>query len=431
MAIVFTKLQSNTCFQRYMIINSLTNCSTEETFKTVSASQCFFTVVLLSRFPKKHEKFTAPLSARFWVRFLGAPLPGANIEKIKFKAYESFSEEYGPLQRLRSIAYEVEYTWPIPVHLYNQIKLHSSIITSFYLDERIWNLPEIWKALLECTNFKHLKLDHKYIRAEANLFLQVCKKVRHLELKRVAIYQLPINFLNIEDSNCIFPNIRTLSIEKVNTLSPRGPYTSPCCVSMLDRRCPELSSLHINGQELDDDRGFFRVAFLQNPWTLNSLSDLTFLHTQVKDEDIAALLRRMTGMRRLGGYRSGDAQTILSNCPRLGSLTDLKVTVTEVVDEVEWVCAGLTTLYIYFAADIDQETEEGMAKSRIVFRQLGKLTQLEYLGLTSWWGTEDGGGRTLDLRLRAGLDELANLKRLRTLSFGNSLPQRTQLEDAT
>ncbi|ORY89514.1 hypothetical protein BCR41DRAFT_402714 [Lobosporangium transversale] len=101
-----------------------------------------------------------------------------------------------------------------------------------------------------------------------------------------------------------------------------------------------------------------------------------------------------------------------------------KTTVSEIVNGAEWVCSGLTHLSITLEADIDQETEEGMAKARIAFKQLGKLTRLEHLDLTQLYS------RTLDIRLRAGLDELANLKRLDTLRV-TDYQQRMQLEDAT
>ncbi|ORZ06997.1 hypothetical protein BCR41DRAFT_360463 [Lobosporangium transversale] len=130
----------------------------------------------------------------------------------------------------------------------------------------------------------------------------------------------------------------------------------------------------------------------------------------------------------LGGD-SSVAQAILSNCPRLKRLEGPKTTVSEIVNGAEWVCSGLTRLSITLEADIDEETEEGMAKTRIAFKQLGKLIRLEYLDLTLY--SKYRGGRTLDLRLRTGLNELANLKRLETLKVEGDDQQRMQLEDAT
>ncbi|KAF9897903.1 hypothetical protein BX616_004791 [Lobosporangium transversale] len=126
---------------------------------------------------------------------------------------------------------------------------------------------------------------------------------------------------------------------------------------------------------------------------------------------------------------SGIVQAILSNCPHLKQLTGPKIMVTEIVSGVEWVSTRLTNLTIYLEANVDQETAEGMAKQRIAFRQLGKLTRLRTLDLTSWRRENDK--RTLDLRLRAGLNELANLKNLDSLVFRGDNHQRMGLEEAT
>ncbi|KAF9897472.1 hypothetical protein BX616_005535, partial [Lobosporangium transversale] len=218
----------------------------------------------------------------------------------------------------------------------------------------------------------------------------------------------------------------------------------------------------------------YRELLLQHPWTLNNLSDICFREMRIEDKDMAATLRRMTGLRRLDvfwgrfyqlslqelladkqevvengqlvqktrlrrlcetvetlvfGKDSSVAQAILSNCPRLKRLEGPKTTVSEIVNGAEWVCSGLTRLSITLEADIDEETEEGMAKTRIAFKQLGKLTRLEHLNLTR--RSLYPHSRTLDMRLRAGLGELANLKRLEVLVVEHDAHQRMQLEDAT
>ncbi|ORZ06996.1 hypothetical protein BCR41DRAFT_399855 [Lobosporangium transversale] len=317
------------------------------------------------------------------------------IEEITFESYKfnnSFPERHESLQRLQSIAYTWWCSWPTPTRLINQIKAHSSIITSFHATECIEYPPELWKEL------------------------------RHLELDHVTIHQLPVNILT--------------------------------------RSCPALCSLDIKGHSRDEG-DFYKVALLQHPWTLNNLSDLRAYIT-IEGEDIATLLRRMSELKWLclpkckfgqlslqelladkqevmdNGQlvrktrlwrlcetvetlvfviNSGiGGQTILSKCPRLKILDGFVITVSEIVDGTEWVCTRLTRLNIYLEADIDQETEGGMAKARIAFRQLGKLTRLESLDLTGW-DPRSLDRRRLDMRLRAGLDELANLKRLNWLSF--------------
>ncbi|ORZ28859.1 hypothetical protein BCR41DRAFT_391280 [Lobosporangium transversale] len=100
------------------------------------------------------------------------------------------------------------------------------------------------------------------------------------------------------------------------------------------------------------------------------------------------------------GSVDGIVQAILSNCPKLERLTGPTITVTEIVNGAEWASTRLTDLNVYFKADVDQETVEGMAKM-------------------------------LDLKLRADFDELTNLKSLCMLWFSDDEYQQTGLEDAT
>ncbi|ORZ06990.1 hypothetical protein BCR41DRAFT_399849 [Lobosporangium transversale] len=321
-------------------------------------------------------------------------------------------------------------TNPEPIHAINQIKAHSSIITSFHATECIEYPPELWKEL------------------------------RHLELDHVTIHQLPVNILSTEHSEYIFSNKHTLRIDHVRIADLLHSYSDWYCLGMQARSCPALCSLDIKGHSRDEG-DFYKVALLQHPWTLNNLSDLRAYIT-IEGEDIATLLRRMSEIkwlclpackfgqlslqelladkqevmdngqlvRKTRFWRLCETvetlvfvinngiggQTILSKCPRLKILDGFVITVSEIVDGTEWVCTRLTRLNIYLRADIDQETEGGMAKARIAFRQLGKLTRLESLDLTGW-DPRSLDRRRLDMRLRAGLDELANLKRLNCLSF--------------
>ncbi|ORZ28868.1 hypothetical protein BCR41DRAFT_344209 [Lobosporangium transversale] len=121
----------------------------------------------------------------------------------------------------------------------------------------------------------------------------------------------------------------------------------------------------------------------------------------------------------------GIAQAILSNCPRLRSLQASKITVTEIVHGAQWVCSRIENLRLYFNMDLDPESEEGMMNQRLVFKRLGELTGLQELALADHYST-----RTLDLRLRAGLNELANLKSLTTLSFSYDICQAIGPEEA-
>ncbi|ORZ28873.1 hypothetical protein BCR41DRAFT_7067 [Lobosporangium transversale] len=165
--------------------------------------------------------------------------------------------------------------------------------------------PGLWETILRCTNLERLEISHTRINDEVDLFLQVCKKLRHLGMDGVAIHQLPISILNDELSNCLLTNIRTLYITGVEILNPPHPYTPSYCLGLLVRKCLGLCALKFvdiieyrrSKQPKHDD--FYRAAFLRHPWALTNLSDLSFPHMRIKDRDMAALLSQMTRLRRL------------------------------------------------------------------------------------------------------------------------------------
>ncbi|ORZ28844.1 hypothetical protein BCR41DRAFT_344172 [Lobosporangium transversale] len=403
------------------------------------------------------------------------------IEKIHFiYPQKDIPEEYGSLQgciRLQFIqTSRISPREPAPTRFLNLIKAHNSTITKINL-AYVQNSQLLWETLLGCANFNRLKVASMCINDGVDIFFQVCKKLGYLDFKNVSIRQLPTDFLSGEASEYTFPNMHTLRVDDVRIDDPPHPHTSPYCLGTLVRRCPNLSTLEYREcyPRIDVRDKFYNEAFFHHSWTLDNLSELSFPSIGIKDEDLAALLRRMTELRRLDipccdfGQLSlqalladeqeilyngqvvrkirlrrlcetveilmldvrnkidGLVYTILSNCPRLKRLCGPRIMVTEIVDGAEWVSTQLTDLIITLVADIDQETEEGMAKTRIVFKQLGKLTRLHSLCLTAWVRSI----RTLDLQLRAGLDELANLRSLYTLSFRDDFHQQMQLKDAT
>ncbi|ORZ09426.1 hypothetical protein BCR41DRAFT_358686 [Lobosporangium transversale] len=409
-----------------------------------------------------------------------------NIEELLF--YYKFPKEYMSLQgcvRLQSIKCQSQSLFNLS-ELSSLIMSHSSTITKFELSTQDNpTLREIWTALLGCTHLEVLTISSTQMCNDGvDLFFQVCKRVRCLEMSYVDINRLPPNFLNDGTDEFIFPNMTTLHLRDVRISTPPTFYSSSYCLGILAKRCPKLRSLKFD----EYARGgilyrtgacaFYKAVFVDHPFTLTSLSDLYMGSFGIKDEDMAALLRKMTELRRLdipdcefgplsmqelladeqevldGGHivrkrrdrrlcdtveilifqRQGETpagvgQAILSNCPRLKELAGPKVKVTEIVDGEEWVSTDLTYLVIRLEADVDKETAEGMQKQRIVFKQLAKMTKLRVLYLTNYNSVAQY--RTLDLRLRAGLDELANLKRLHLLSFNRDMCQQMQSEDVT
>ncbi|ORY95965.1 hypothetical protein BCR41DRAFT_365052 [Lobosporangium transversale] len=408
----------------------------------------------------------------------------------KLVLYSPLPEEYRTLQscnRLKDISFYGTSSHDASVlnDLSNLIKAHRTTIARLYFDFGDSSSQGIWGTLLECARLENLAFSRTQIsNDEVDLFFQVCKKIKNLDIESVSIDRLPSDYLNDDKNSFIFPNMSTLYFNEFKISNPPHPHTSAYCLGILTRRCPNLHSLgfydylsdaHTSQHELVK---FHWAAFRDHPYTLTNLSNLR-LHMEIRDEDMAALLRQITELRELdvpectfgplsvrelladeqevldGGIivrkrrsqklcdtievliidnrverNDGVVQVILSSCPRLKRLKGPKITVAEIVNGAEWVCADLVSLAIRLVADVDSETAEGMGKQRIVFRQLGKLTELEILDLTAT-NFEPGDIRTLDLRLKAGLDELVSLKRLRSLSFDHDKCQQMEPEDAT
>ncbi|ORZ16843.1 hypothetical protein BCR41DRAFT_396113 [Lobosporangium transversale] len=242
-------------------------------------------------------------------------------------------------------------------------------------------------------------------------------------MSEVIIDRMPSNFLNDDTDKSSFPNVTRLSFVDVKILDSEH-YTQSYCLGMLARRCPGLRSLYFN-DIIEKSRfkrqthiDFYKSAFLRRPLLADE-------HKNLED-----------GLHHIDPYSfhityeeaDGTVQAILSNCPRLKELIGSKITVTEIVKGVEWVSTNLILLAIQLEADVERCTLEGMEKQRIVFRQLGRLTRLQKLALTGAYTYYYDNG-TLDLTLRAGLDELVNLKQLS--EFPNDRRQFMEYGDAT
>ncbi|KAF9901973.1 hypothetical protein BX616_002078 [Lobosporangium transversale] len=344
------------------------------------------------------------------------------------------------------------------------IKAHSSTMrhVEFWIEDSLHisiSGPEPWKTLLECPRISSLSIGcMKFRNDEVDLLFQVCTKLQKLNLDYGCISELP-EYVQDESSNFVLPHLRSLTLcNRYNRHGDERPFSGVMLHlwGIFVRKCPSLEKLDC----LHPKHGkILKVALLQNPWIFPHLRDLT-LNDSVSDEELAAILRQMAQVRNFkvpssyfgplalhelladrgrqldvhenrdritrtdrlcdtieelqaaSGWDKTDgvAQAILSNCPRLRVLAAAKITVTEIVQGPKWVCSRIEKLCLYFQMDLDPESEEGTEKQRMVFGQLGKLTELQYLDLTHYCRMP-----TLDLRLGAGLNGLANLKRLTTV----------------
>ncbi|ORZ09423.1 hypothetical protein BCR41DRAFT_358683 [Lobosporangium transversale] len=352
------------------------------------------------------------------------------IEDLTFFYY--FPEDYLSLQgcdRLQSIRCEVQRKSDLR-QISDLIDSHSSTIT--YLTFTCPSLGDIWEPLLKCTRLEVLSVSKTRIfENEIDQFFQVFKQIKYLNMTDASISQLPSDFLGDEADKYIFPNMSTLYLHNVRIHNPPRPYTSSYCLGILTRRCPKLQSLYLYDYKkgsLTMDQlhlDFCRTAFLHHTYTVANLSDLSLASMKIKDEDMAAILRRMTQLRRLKvpwgkfgqlsmrelladehealedgnivqkrrGRRlcdmveelewseqsertDGVIQAILSNCPRLKKLKGSTMTVTEVANGAEWVSTGLTEMQVNLVVDVDQTTEEGKEKGRIVYDRIHSLARL-------------------------------------------------------
>ncbi|ORZ07797.1 hypothetical protein BCR41DRAFT_388849 [Lobosporangium transversale] len=331
-----------------------------------------------------------------------------HIEELHF--FIRLSEDYRSLKdcsRLKRVSYQIPTHSSISNDLLELIKTHRTTITHFSVMYEYSGLGEIWEVLLECTNLRILEINSSnIIEEEVDLFFRVCKKLRRLEIHTVTVSHLPANFLSDDTDTFVFPIVK-LIVDNIQILNPPYPHTSSYCLGMWTRRCPGLASLlfyppqgvpeAIEIKQIGID--FYRAAFFHRPCTLTNISELHLYRVDIKDEDMA----------RLKGSRA---------------------TVKEITCGAEWASTGLIHLAIDLEADVNQETTEGMEMQRVVFRQIGRLTRLRILELTDWFSQSEKI-KTLDLRLRAGLDELVDLKSLLNLFFLRDKHQQMQLEDAT
>ncbi|ORY95977.1 hypothetical protein BCR41DRAFT_416379 [Lobosporangium transversale] len=100
---------------------------------------------------------------------------------------------------------------------------------------------------------------------EVDLFFQLCKRLRCLDMEDTNLARLPLNFLDDDTDTFIFPNVTALRCEHVAISKAPYPHTPWYCLGMWIRRRPGLRSLD----------------------------------SEIKDKDMAAILRRMTALRRL------------------------------------------------------------------------------------------------------------------------------------
>ncbi|KAG0327111.1 hypothetical protein BGZ99_008326 [Dissophora globulifera] len=235
--------------------------------------------------------------------------------------------------------------------------------------------------------------------------------------------------------------------------------------------------------------GSHTIGFLdelaQDPWPFRYLDSLDLPWTGLNDDDLARTLRQLNRLRVLrvigsqfgrlslhellidkmilsGGRGQRDiplcntletldlgacrdvssdmAQMLLSHCPNLRHFTADRISINDIAEGIEghgegWVCNGLRELEIHvdlYGTNSRISSDMMSFWQHAAYTQLGRLTELRILNLTFASKAPPGGviNRTLDLRLKAGLNILSKLKCLEELSFLHDPLQRMGVDEA-
>ncbi|KAG0003989.1 hypothetical protein BGZ79_010588 [Entomortierella chlamydospora] len=256
------------------------------------------------------------------------------------------------------------------------------------------------------------------------------------------------------------PNLSTLRFDP-DLNAQTVPYAHQFATAL--KGCRNLKHLILDNTVLSGEG---------NTMILDSLTDSKTLHWSVDgfpEQAIRSLMSRhsktITDLYLTGttGLTSRMAQTIMTGCPMLESLTLNMISGTDLVRIVEadqenqdgfedtdqvivgedWVCLGLKELKIEFdlsskEMNIDRDTPEGEAmfqrqqqlEQYHAFRQIGRLIHLWRLDI-SGNGFRAGNERTLDLRLRSnggGLEGMMALRDLRRFHFENTKQELSEGE---
>lgn len=213
-------------------------------------------------------------------------------------------------------------------------------------------------------------------------------------------------------------------------------------------QCKHLTSLAMRCSWQARNHGPATLATFLEQGYLSQLEELT-LKGHVTDEDSPSCLRAMRHLKHLdcrstrfgpisftalaGHFASiqtlrlsnsnvfGDMnQIVLESCPQLTEFCSTPIDGSWIEQGQPWVCLGLNRLAmgIIIVDTHNSERDDIREQSRVVFRELGRLTQLEVLDISMKEVVVPLQG--LYLRLASGMRVLASLLCLRRLDFTNT-----------
>ncbi|KAF9389819.1 hypothetical protein CPB97_010549 [Podila verticillata] len=212
--------------------------------------------------------------------------------------------------------------------------------------------------------------------------------------------------------------------------------------------CPHLTSLALNCSLMAREHGPAALATLLKQAHLPQLEELT-LRGFVDDDELPLCLRAMTRLKTLDcswtpfdvfSFRALQGHTatlqilrlegskvkrwmnqrILESCPILTELSSTPIDGYWIETGRPWVCLGLKKLVmgIIILEDYDSDRDVIRDQSKVVFRELGRLKELEVLEIGMKKVKVPFQG--LDLRLVSGMRVLATMQKLKKLDFTNT-----------
>ncbi|KAI1296404.1 hypothetical protein EDD11_007339, partial [Mortierella claussenii] len=107
-----------------------------------------------------------------------------------------------------------------------------------------------------------------------------------------------------------------------------------------------------------------------------------------------------------------------------------RIMLTDVAEEgQEWVCTEMINFNVGIEVNVDTRTEPGRSMQHRAFEQLSRMSKLTGINLVGW-SSKLVPFKSLDLRLDAGMDQLAGLRELQQIHFVGDTIQNMRVEDA-
>ncbi|KAI1313031.1 hypothetical protein EDD11_002735 [Mortierella claussenii] len=290
---------------------------------------------------------------------------------------------------------------------------------------------DLWQPLLACSRLKMVTLHHLSISdASFSDLLQACAEVQELHLASMSLPRMPTCLVaplvavhsidsNVSSDSIISPldSLRKLTLEDLAAVL-RQIYR------LVELKVTEEGMGPLSVEVLMTDRGVDDVGTTTTTTATSNTRDNRGRQRRLCDS------LEMLEIHRCSNMTSRLVQTILTHCPQLRRISAYRIMLTDVAEEdQEWVCTEMTDFIVGIEVNVDTQTEPGKSMQRRAFEQLSRMPKLTGINLVGW-GPPSALFKSLDLRLDAGMDQLAGLCGLRQIHFVGHTVQNMRVEDA-